>query len=392
MHWLLPQGMEDLLPEEAGTLEQIRGGLLRLFDSWGYQLVVPPLVEHADALLSGLGSDLENQTFKLTDPVSGRTLGIRADITPQVARIDSCYMPQDRPARLCYLDNTLTAFPANLHSSRSPLQTGADLYGHSGIESDIEVICLMMATLNWLGLRSVCLDLGHVGIYRGLAEHAGLNRIEERQLFTILQKKSAAGLVEFLARLDISQEQKQHFHALMKLHGDQDVLRNGRRQLRGAGEKVHLALDNLTAIASEVERFLPGVQLYFDLAELRGYHYHTGVVFAAYSSGLGQAVAVGGRYDGAHGDTEHVRPATGFSADIKKLAPLSTCRRERKPVQVVGAPWGSDPDLHASIANLRSAGARVVNLLPGQQQVDDALTHYLEPIDGRWVLTPSDQA
>lgn len=387
MHWLLPQGIEDLLPQEAATLERIRGILLQLFGNWGYQLVIPPIVEHTDTLLDGLGSDLENQTFKLTDPISGRTLGIRADITPQVARIDACYMPQETPARLCYLDNTLSAFSGSLHSTRNPLQVGADLYGHSGIQSDTEVILLMMSALELLGVNSICLNLGQVGIYRGLAAQAKLSREQERDLFELLQKKSRASVLEMLSQLNISDAQKAYFLGLLNLHGGREVLQIAKQILRGSGDKVSQAIENLTAIADEIEKFLPGVNLYFDLAELGGYHYHTGVVFAAYSEGFGQAIAIGGRYDGAKGDTGHQRPATGFSADVKQLAPLSSL--PQTPIQkLVAVPWDDESELQARIIELRDTGTRIINRLPGQLKLDEAVTHVLEKEHGQWLVKP----
>src|SRR5512138_550080 len=247
--WLLPEGIEEVLPPQAEQLEVLRRRLLDLFHVWGYELVIPPLIEYLESLLTGTGNDLDLQTFKLTDQITGRLMGVRADMTPQVARIDAHQLKRDVPSRLCYLGTVLHTRPQGHGATRSPLQVGAELYGHSGIESDIEVLRLMLETLRCVGLGKLHLDLGHVGIYRGFLRQLNVDKADEALLFDALQRKAGAEITEWLSRVDLPAAYRTMIASLADLHGDASVLVEARRVLAGAGAEVQVALDNLEAIA-----------------------------------------------------------------------------------------------------------------------------------------------
>ncbi|MFZ5491507.1 MAG: ATP phosphoribosyltransferase regulatory subunit [Pseudomonadota bacterium] len=378
MRWLLPPGIEDLLPPQAQALEAARRRLLDLFAAWGYRLVMPPLVEYADALLTGTGADLAEQTFQVTDPLSGRLLAIRADITPQVARIDA-RDSDPAPARLCYLGSVLTAQEGAPGTCRNPMQVGAELYGHGGPESDVEVLRLLLETLRTAGHDKVHVDLGHVGIFRGLSEAVGLDTDAEYTLFDLLQRKARTDIADFVDARGLSATARDWFVQLPQCFGPIDRLPELRRRLHGLPAAVTTAIDELETIAGELLNFVPDLPLFVDLAELRGYHYHTGIVFAAYGAGYGQAMAWGGRYDGVGAVFGRARPATGFSADLKRL--LGTPAAPPPPVL---APWSSDPELTALVRRLRADGLSVIHELPGSDPgpVGARLVHR----DGAWQL------
>lgn len=361
--WLLPEGIEEVLPPQAGQLEVLRRRLLDLFQVWGYELVIPPFIEYLESLLTGTGNDLDLQTFKLTDQITGRLMGVRADMTPQVARIDAHQLKRDVPTRLCYLGTVLHTRPQGHGGSRSPLQVGAELYGHGGIESDIEVLRLMVETLRCVGLGRLHLDLGHVGIYRGLIRQACVAATDEVELFDALQRKAKPEIAEWLARVALPAGSREMIGALADLHGDIRVLAEARAVLAAAELEVHAALDNLTALAQAAST-LDAVELHFDLAELRGYHYHTGAVFAAFVAGQGQAVAQGGRYDDIGQVFGRARPATGFSTDLKTL--LRLVPAQTGALRGIFAPNENDAGLLRVIAELRGQGERVIQSLPGQ--------------------------
>jgi len=363
--WLLPEGIEELVPAQAVPLEQLRREILDLYRSWGYELILPPFIEYLDALLTGTGNDLDLQTFKLIDQLSGRLLGLRADMTPQAARIDAHRLRREAPTRLCYLGTVLHTRPDGFAGSRSPLQVGAELFGHAGPESDVEILELMVATLALTGVEDLYIDLGHVGIYRGLAGDAGLDEQQEAVLFDALQRKAIPEIQEFLARLDLSTVQRDRLARLATLNGDREVLEEAARVLEGSGEHARAALDNLRRIALLAERRLPGVTLHFDLAELRGYQYQTGVVFAAYVADHGQEIARGGRYDDIGKVFGRARPATGFSTDLRTLMQLGTRAWPAGPGAVL-APADEDAALTETVRRLRAQGEVVVQQLPGQ--------------------------
>jgi ATP phosphoribosyltransferase regulatory subunit len=387
--WLLPEGIDELLPAQARPLERLRRALLDTYTTWGYQMVVTPFIEFLESLLTGTGRDLDLQTFKLTDQVSGRLLGVRADITPQAARIDAHRLRHEAPTRLCYIGSVLRTRADGFSGSRSPLQIGAELYGHAGVESDVEIVCLMMETLRVAGLDDIYLDLGHVGIFRALAEAAGLDAGQEAELFEALQRKAAAEIGELLDGFSLSQDMRRMLSALVELNGDEEVLPRARELLAGAPPAVAAAIDYVEAVATQLKQVLPELPVHFDLAELRAYHYQTGVVFAAFVPGEGQEVARGGRYDHIGEVFGRARPATGFSADLKTLMRLGTTRRE--PLEgAVLAPSELDPGLMRKIAELRAGGTVVIRALPGQagDPAQMGCAHRLEKQGGQWDLVP----
>ena len=322
--WLLPDGVKEVLPPEAARIEGLRRTVVDLYQAWGYDLVMPPLIEYIDSLLIGTGDDLDLATFKVIDQKTGRTMGIRADITPQVARIDAHSIDCDGINRLCYSNTVLHTSAANALASRSPLQVGAELYGHAGIDSDLEVISLMLETLTSAGIKHpITLDLGHVGIYRGLIEAVGLADDDERELFNLLQSKAVADIDSLISAMDLTDEAKTILSQLPRLYGEISVLQQAEQIFGKVSAPVSAAIAYLRELAEAVNARFPQVTLYFDLAELRGYEYHTGVVFAALTPAFGQAIAKGGRYDDIGKVFGRARPATGFSADLKVLSELS---------------------------------------------------------------------
>jgi ATP phosphoribosyltransferase regulatory subunit len=387
-HWLLPEGIEEVLPEAAKRIERIRHDLLRLYRGWGYELVMPPFIEYLESLLTGTGNDLDLQTFKLTDQLSGRTMGLRADMTPQVARIDTHVLNRKAPTRLCYIGTVLRTRPLELGGSRSPIQVGAELYGHTGPESDVEIIRLMMASLDTVGLNDVLLDLGHVGIFRGLAKDAGLDAHQEALLFDILQRKSVPELNDFLAGCQASEEARSRLASLCALSGDQGVLSQAEAMFKGAGPEVLNALQALKFVSDLLVERMPGLKIHYDLAELRGYHYHTGVVFAAYSIGLGKAIAQGGRYDNMGLGDVVSRPATGFSADLNQWVGLSGISTTPYAPGIL-APWSNDASLLEKIDALRQAGERVIQELPGiDEDQQSGCDRRLTQKDNQWEVVP----
>ena len=379
-NWILPEYIEDILPPDAERIEAMRRLLLDLFSSHGYELVMPPMIEHVESLRSGTGQDMDLLTFKLVDQMSGRLLGIRADITPQVARIDAQLLNRQGAARLCYAGSVLHTLPPGLTRTREPFQMGADIYGHAGIESDIEIQDLMLEALRGLGLSGVHLDLGHVGVFRSIVKDAGIGDALESALFSVLQAKDVPGIAEHAAGLD--PKVRTALCRLPELYGGIEVLSQARAAFAafpGVGE----ALDALEAVAGEID--LQGAALSFDLAELRGYHYHSGMVFAAYAENCPNAVALGGRYDEVGRAFGRARPATGFSLDLREVASILPSREVSRGIL---APRSKDPGLRAMIAELRNAGERVVVELPGHEAFRSELKcgRMLSLVDGKWQL------
>jgi ATP phosphoribosyltransferase regulatory subunit len=386
--WLLPAGIEEILPPEAAEMERLRRALLDLYASWGYDLVVPPFIDYLESLLTGTGHDLDLRTFKLTDQLSGRLLGVRADMTPQVARIDAHQLRRDLPNRLCYLGTVLHTRTDGFAGTRSPMQVGAEIYGHDGVESDVEILRLLLATLRTAGIDNAYIDLGHVGIYRGLARQAGLDMRREMALFEALQRKAVAEISTLIEQFDIPAAVGDMLLALADLNGD-DALDRAERCLAGADVQVRAALARLRSVAEETRRWLPGLPVHFDLAELRGYTYKTGVVFAAFVPGWGMEIGRGGRYDDIGRVFGRARPAVGFSTDLKGLISLAGVAPGREDVaDAVLAPWDDDADLQASVQRLRAAGRRVIQHLPGQPMDLATLgcSETLERIGGAWQL------
>ena len=371
--WLLPAGIEEVLPPHAQILESLRRDLLNLYRSWGYELVIPPFVDVLDSLLTGTGQDLDLQTFKLTDQVTGRLLGVRADMTPQVARMDAHQLRRESPTRLCYLGTVLHTRADGFAGTRSPYQIGAEIYGHGGIESDIEILRLILLTLRTAGIGTCYLDLGHVGIFRGLARQAGLDDRQEHALFDALQRKAVPEIEEQVAGLGLDARLSRMLVGLAELSGD-DALERATKVLAEADARVQEALDYLRRLAEALQRFLPEISVHYDLAELRGYRYKTGAVFAAFVPGWGLEIARGGRYDDIGRVFGRARPAVGFSADLKGLLRLGAGLQERYgDGPAVYAPWSSDQGLLAAVEDLRRAGRRVVTALPGADEDPRAL-------------------
>jgi len=389
--WLLPAGIEEILPPQAQVIEGLRRNLLDLYCSWGFELVIPPFIDYLESLLTGTGHDLDLQTFKLTDQESGRLLGVRADMTPQVARMDAHHLRREGPTRLCYLGTVLHTRSDGFAGTRSPLQIGAEIYGHSGTESDVEILRLVMLTLDRAGIDNVYLDMGHVGIYRGLARQAGLNAAQETALFEVLQRKAIPEVAALIRDFGVTGPAARMLLILSELNGD-DALKRARTELSQADESVQNALGYLDRVAEQLREWLPGVPVHFDLAELRGYHYKTGVVFAAFVPGWGQEIARGGRYDDIGQVFGRARPAVGFSTDLKGLLRRGKGLEERyKLPDGVFAPWSSDGALQEAVAGLRAAGLRVVSELPGQGDGprDVGCSEMLALRDGRWIRVPA---
>ena len=384
--WLLPEGVEEILPPQATQLEGLSRKVVDLYMTWGYQLVIPPMIEFLESLMTGTGVDLDLQTFKLTDQLSGRLMGIRADTTPQVARIDAHILKRNVPTRLCYLGTVLHTRPENSGDSRSPLQVGAELYGHRGFESDAEILCLMLETLNLAGIRNVHIDLGHVGIYQGLVAQARLNEEQELELFDVLQRKAGSELEALIRTWSLPKKIAAMLEFLIQANGDAVILRQAKKQLSPASVGVKRCLDELAGVTKAVEKRMPGAPLYFDLAELRGYHYHTGIVFAAYVPGRGQGIAFGGRYDDIGRAFGRSRPATGFSTDLKILQSLSGNPTAIK--QGIFAPGRNDAKLLKQIERLRKKGEIVITELPGQKgkPQDMGCDRKLALKNGRWQI------
>jgi ATP phosphoribosyltransferase regulatory subunit len=383
--WMLPEGIEETLPERANVLEQLRRRLLDYFSSCGYDLVMTPFIEYLDALLAGAGKELGAQTFRITDPLSGRQVGIRADMTLQAARIDAHQIKQDGPVRLCYLGTVLHTVNDGFAGSRAPLQVGAELYGHAGIESDFEILQLMLDMLTIAGVSDVHIDLGHVGIFRSLAAQAGLDPQDEQLLFAALQRKAIPEIGEILERLALNSDISRCLSALADLNGGIEVLARAEKIFQGADDAVMAALDEIKKISALLQQRMPDLPVHYDLAELRGYAYKTGMVFAAFIPGYGQEIARGGRYDEIGSIFGRARPATGFSADLKTLMQLSALL----PTATTGgifAPASDDQSLREKIRALRNQGERVIVELPGQQgsALDMGCDRSLRQVNGNW--------
>jgi ATP phosphoribosyltransferase regulatory subunit len=365
--WLLPEGIEELLPAQAGQLERLRRQLLDCYSSWGYELVMPPFVEYLESLLTGTGKELDLQTFRITDSITGRQMGLRADMTPQAARIDAHQLKRDVPARLCYLGTVLRTRQDGFAGSRAPLQVGAELYGHAGVESDLEILQLLLETLRITGIEHVHLDLGHVGIFRNLARQADLTAEQENSLFDALQRKAIPEIEVLLKEYGLQKDIQQMFSALATLHGDESILDRALEVLNAAGPEVKHAIETLKVLVARLRKLRPECALHVDLAELRGYAYQTGVVFAAFVPGYGQEIARGGRYDEIGSTFGRARPATGFSADLKTLVTVSSVGMTGEMSSAIFAPAVEDEALQHAVAQLRAEGERVVCELPGQE-------------------------
>lgn len=377
MRWVLPDHIQDALPAEADKIERLRRRLLDTFRAHGYQLVVPPLLEYLDSLTTGASQDLRLRTFKLIDQLSGRTMGVRADMTPQVARIDTHLLNRAGVSRLCYCGSVLHTLPSTLTATREPLQLGAELYGHAGIEADIETIRLLAEVLRLAEVPASRIDLGHVGLFRVLVARARIVPEREEELFDLLQAKDVPGLRAFVA--GIIEPVRSALLALPGLYGGAEVLAEARARLPDDAE-IGAALDELGRIAAA----LADLPVSFDLADLRGYHYHTGIVFAAYGGGSPAALALGGRYDRIGDAYGRGRPATGFSLDLRELALRLPAAGQRGGIL---APMDNGAALRELVASLRAQGEIVITALPGhsvESWIEAGCDRQLIRRDGRW--------
>jgi len=378
--WLLPEYIEDILPPEARRIESLRRRLLDLFHVHGYQQVIPPMLEYLPSLMSGTGHDMDLKTFKVVDQLSGRMMGLRADITPQAARVDAHLLNRQGVVRLCYAGSVLHALPEGMMQTREPLQIGAELFGHAGLESDIEIQQLMLKALQSIGVGNVHLDIGHVGIFQALMERGGVAAELEAALFQALQGKDVPTLAELAQGLD--DITRAAVLQLPQLYGGMEVLERAQKDLPDYPEIQH-ALADLRSIGARVAGMVGNYA--FDLAELRGYHYHSGVVFAAYLPGQAHAVAKGGRYDEVGLTFGRARPATGFSMDLRVLC---GALGPAAAAPAVLAPYVEDAALQEKIEALRSQGEVVVVDLPGHEDSRDELNcnRRLVHHDGQWQI------
>jgi ATP phosphoribosyltransferase regulatory subunit len=380
--WVLPEYIEDILPGEAARIERLRRDILDVFMVHGFELVMPPLIEYLESLLTGTGHDLDLQTFKLVDQLSGRMLGVRADIAPQAARIDAHLLNRKGVTRLCYVGSVLHTLPRGMNRTREPLQVGAELYGHAGIESDVEIQRLMMKALAAARVHDAYLDIGNVAIFRCLVRRAGLEQDREAELFRAMQAKDVPALKGLTRKLD--ERTAAALTALPELYGGAEVLAAAQKRLPDYTE-IRNALAKLGALSDEL-RDVARIRC-FDLAELRGYHYHSGVVFAAYAGGSPNALALGGRYDEVGKAFGRARPATGFSMDLRELAQASPDGTSRSRVLAPYAP--QDADLQRAVNALRSRGIVVIVDLPGHAGARDELgcDRRLAKRNGKWQVT-----
>src|SRR5262245_5251696 len=376
-NWLLPENLEDILPPQAQRIDAMGTSLLELFRVHGYELVIPPMLEYMESLLTGTGHDLDLRTFKLVDQLSGRTMGVRADITPQVARIDAHLLNRKGVTRLCYAGSVLLTRPRGLDSTREPLQIGAEIYGHSGLESDLEVQQPLAESLAACGVSGARLDIGHVAVFRSICRRGGVGPELESELYETLQKKDLPALRS--ATKPLSKATRNALLALPELYGDGAALERARKALPRYPD-IDRALRDLKVLSRA-----GSIPVSVDLADLRGYHYHSGVVFAAYAPGVANAIALGGRYDEVGKAFGRARPATGFSMDLRDLARAAP---EANGAAAVCAPYGSDPALAAAIRKLREAGEIVVVRLPGHATgtVLPECDRELAKRGGKWIV------
>ena len=374
--WILPEGIHETLPPEALAIELHRQKLLHMFFAWGYDLVDTPLIDFYDSLVTGTGHDLRQKTFSLSDQMSNRLLGIRSDITPQVARIDAHHITYDHPVRFCYIGKVLHTRLEDFARSRSPIQIGAEIYGHARYHSDVEIISLMLSTLDMSGIQRITLDLGHIGIFQSLIAQMPLTEPQRDLLLQALEHKAMGDLSELLTAYTNDTVLKNQILALCELHGGIEVIQQARNLFDQT--EISAALEELNQVVLFLQRQYPHLDLFIDLAELRGFTYHTGLVFAAYLPGQGQAVALGGRYNDIGKAFGRPRPATGFSTDLDRLVNISRIHEQHLEEingKAIYAPacTQSDMQLEDQIAQLRVRGERVIRDLPGQHADPRAL-------------------
>ena len=388
--WLLPDGVQETLPPDAAAVESLRHEILQVFERWGYDLVMPAMIEYMDSLLTGTAHSLDTRTFALVDQLSGKQMGVRSDMTPQVARIDAHLLAdsakQQRVARLCYCGHLLHAIGDGITSSRTPLQIGAEIFGSDSISADVEVLSLMVATLHGVGLSDISIDVGHVGIFRNLVKNTDIDNDQEARLFDMLQRKSIPDLQQYLQGLPLSPERSQQICQLALLNGDVSVIDEARERYQDVGSEMLASLDTMQNVVEALQVKYPHTLINCDLAELRGYSYHTGLVFAAFLPGQGREIARGGRYNDVGEVFGNARPATGFSADLLNLYQL--CNVASGIPTGILAPDQRDTELAELIELLRSQGERVVVDLTeaAAGAIDQNCNRHIIRVDGAWTV------
>ena len=376
--WVLPDHIADVLPSEARHIEEIRRDLLDMARCYGYELVMPPLIEHLESLLSGTGQALDLQTFKLVDQISGRMMGLRADCTPQVARIDAHLLNRAGVTRLCYCGPVVHTRPSGPHATREPLQLGAELYGHTGLEADLEILTLALDSLKVARVGNISVDLADARIVHALLQGVQLPLVEMAGLHAALAAKDASEL-KSLTR-NSSPETRQALQDLITLYGDEGILSEAQARLP-ALPAIREALANLRWLAGHLD----GASVSFDLADLRGYAYYSGARFSMYAPGASDALARGGRYDEVGAVFGRNRPAVGFSLDVKAVAAVAADQPLRAAIR---SPWAEGADLRSAISRLRQQGETVVCVLPGHESEVDEFhcDRELISIGGQWVV------
>lgn len=381
-NWLLPEFIEDVMPAEAGRIESLRRQLLDLFKVHGYQYVIPPTLEYVESLITGTGSKLDTATFKVVDQLTGRMMGIRADTTPQAARIDAHMLNHQGVSRLCYAGTVLRTNPSGLARTREPFQVGAELFGHASVESDIEIQRLMIKALTSIGITKLHVDFSHVGVFESLIEAGHVGQALENELHAALLSKDKTLVAELANDLDATI--KQALINLTDLNGGVTELVRAKAVLPQL-PKITQALQDLTTVADNLSDL--NLEIGFDLSELRGYHYHSGLVFAAYAQSYSGPLALGGRYDEVGVSFGRSRPATGFSLDLRGVV---TALNAATTVKGILAPVGDDVSLHEKIELLRNEGQIVIQALPNDKTSMAELNcdKELKQQDGEWQLMP----
>ena len=380
--WLLPEHIADVLPAQARRVEELRRALLDRARGYGFELVIPPLLEHLESLLSGTGRELDIKTFKLVDQLSGRMLGVRADTTPQAARIDAHLLNREGVTRLCYCGPVLHTRPGGLSATREPLQFGAEIFGHGGLEADLEAAELALDCLQAARAEPLVIDLADARVLRGVLAGAPVAAGQLQDVVQALSEKDASAL-QGLTR-SMPAESRAGLHALLRLYGGDEVLQAARTELPQR-PLVHEALDQLQWLAAHLRTAFPALRIGFDLSDMSGYAYYSGARFAVYGAGSSDALARGGRYDEVGAIFGRNRPAVGFSLDLKALAEVAG----PSPMPAaIRASWGEDPDLRAAVRRLRESGETVLAMLPGHEPEAQAFDcdRELVQVDGRWVL------
>jgi ATP phosphoribosyltransferase regulatory subunit len=380
--WLLPEHIADVLPAEARRIEELRRLWLDRARSYGFELVMPPMLEYLDSLLSGTGRELDLRTFKLVDQLSGSTLGLRADTTPQVARVDAHLLNREGVTRLCYCGPVLHTRPAGLHTTREPLQFGAEIFGHAGLEADLEVQELALDGLAAIGARDLTIDLGDARVVRSVLAGVPLDAAALTELVAALTAKDGS-TVQALAR-QCPPDTRAGLATLLELYGGDEVLEQARHRLP-ARAPIAAAIDDLAWLARHLRQSNPDVKLGFDLSDMSGYAYYSGVRFAVYGAGSTNALVRGGRYDEVGAVFGRNRPAVGCSLDLKGLTAVVPITPPRAAVR---APWGEDASLRAAVRQLRTQGETVVCILPGHEHETQEFDcdRELAAVGGEWVV------